>query len=93
MGGRRMREEVELVQLLSAPSRLTVVPGVGFGHMPTIGMQFAFTCLLAGKPAVEARRTFDVMFAWSYQLKPLSGMQCQNLKFHERQDAARIAER
>lgn len=93
MGGRRIREEVELVQLLSGPSRLTVLPCDSFGNLQTSGMQLAFTCLLAGKPAVEARRTFDVMFAWSYQLKPLSGMQCQNLKFHERQDAARIAER
>ena len=77
---------------LSVPSRVAVHPYDSFGYLQTIGMQLAFTCLLAGKSTVEAQRTFDVMFALSYQLKPVSGMQYENFKFHERQDAARTAE-
>jgi len=65
VGGWRMREELELVQFLSAPSRLTVLPCDSFGNLQTSGMQLAFTCLLARKHAVEAHRTFDVMFACS----------------------------
>ena len=65
MSGRRVRKNADLVPLLSAPSRLTVLPCGSFGNWQTIGMQLAFTCLLTGKPEVETHRTIDVMFAWS----------------------------